>query len=118
MYHMVVLRCSFLCIRNKPKTVELQQQIGQQLNLRTVCKGKLSPMLGSSVDETSKDRGPRAALMALHLCDRSESERKAWLEESRVLAVVDSCKLSMASVRSGVKCYLEFAGLCPCSRAV
>ena len=53
--------------------------------------------------------------MALNLCDKSESEKRAWQEESRVLAVVDSCKLSMASVRSGVRCYLEFAGSCLCS---
>ena len=104
-----------MCIRSKPKIAEVQQQIGQQLNLRTVCKGKLSPLLGSSIDDTSEGRGPRAALMALNLCDKSESEKKAWQEESRVLAVVDSCKLSMASVRSGVRCYLEFAGSCICS---
>ena len=71
------------------------------------------PLLKVTSDSTSKGRGPRAALDSLELPSMSVQQRQAWIEEARVKAILGSCSRSMASVRSGVRCYLAFAGMHP-----
>ena len=38
------------------------------------------------------------------------SEKRRWLEEARLDAILGSCPYSLASVKSGLRCYLAFAG--------
>ena len=40
---------------------------------------------------------------------RSEVDRKTFLEVARAKAITDSCKDSLESVKSGVRCYMHFA---------
>ena len=67
------------------------------------------------VNVVSKGLGPRAALTHANLAARTGPEKEAWLEESRIDAIIGSCSLSLKSVRSGVRCYMAFAGsMCFC----
>ena len=59
---------------------------------------------------TSAGRGPREALSALDFGGMKPSEVKAWTEEARMDAILGSCRLSIKSVKSGVRCYVAFAG--------
>ena len=69
------------------------------------------PLLKKTSDSTAKGLGPRAALDSLDMSSMSNKDRIGWLEQARVKAITGSCSLSMASVRSGVRCYMAFAGL-------
>ena len=66
------------------------------------------------VNDTSAGRGPRAALKCVGLRDMSNDGKAAWLEESRLDAILGNCRLSIPSVLSGVRCYIAFAGLFSC----
>ena len=44
----------------------------------------------------------------------SVEERLTWAETARVGAILDSCKLSLKSVRSGVRCYQAYVGEVVC----
>ena len=52
--------------------------------------------------------GPRRALKVLALVQKSAVERSAWLEQARLDAIVGSCRGSLGSVKSGVRCYVAF----------
>ena len=54
--------------------------------------------------------GPREALQRMGLQDQSDIAKQVWLEEARLEAILGSCKLSMPSVRSGIRCYIAFVG--------
>jgi hypothetical protein len=54
-------------------------------------------------------RGPRHALKVSGLSQLSPAQKQTWLEESRVEAILGSCRRSLRSVRSGVTCYISFA---------
>ena len=58
---------------------------------------------------TSAGRGPREALSALDFNNKTHVEVKAWAEEARLDAILGSCRLSMKSVKSGMRCYVAFA---------
>jgi len=58
----------------------------------------------------ARERGPREAIESAGLETMSGAQREVWLEEARVDAILGACRLSMKSVRSGIKCYLAFAG--------
>ncbi len=75
-------------------------QVGRVAKLPAEC---------SKVDE-SKGLGPRMAIRELRLSERSEGERRAWLEQARIEAVLGSCSLSLSSVRSGLRAYIAFVG--------
>jgi hypothetical protein len=53
-------------------------------------------------------KGPRKALKDFALSHKSAAERVAWLEQARVDAILGSCRGSLASVKSGVRCYIAF----------
>ena len=55
--------------------------------------------------------GPMAALRKSRLQDSTEFEKRAWMERARVDAVLDSCRLSLKSVQSGIRCYVAFTGI-------
>ena len=60
-------------------------------------------------NETALGLGPVAALKNLCLETMTNDERVAWLESSRIDAVLGSCRLSVKFVRSGYRCYVGFA---------
>ena len=59
---------------------------------------------------TSARRGPRNALEALQFSERNGSEVNEWLEEARIDANLGFSRLSLKSVKSGVRCYIAFVG--------
>ena len=58
---------------------------------------------------TAHGLGPRRALNRVRLADMVPCERGAWLEEARIDATLGACRLSLKSVRGGVRCYMAFA---------
>jgi len=59
-------------------------------------------------------KGPRETLASLHLQKMSDSQRAEWLAEARLDAIIGLCRLSIASVRSGVRCFVAFSSAtCP-----
>ena len=55
-----------------------------------------------------QNKGPMQALKGLALTKKSTAERILWLEQARIAAIVGACKGSLASVKSGVRCYVAF----------
>ena len=55
--------------------------------------------------------GPRAALRRLQRQGLSKDEKEAWIEGARVDAILGNCNRSLDSVKSGIRCYLAFAGV-------
>ena len=56
--------------------------------------------------------GPRAALQHAGLAEMCEADKKQWLEDARVAAILGACPRSLPSVRSGILCYMGFIGMC------
>ena len=54
--------------------------------------------------------GPRAAVAELDRINDSSEEWSIWIEEARLHALLGSCRASIASVKSGIRCYVAFAG--------
>ena len=52
--------------------------------------------------------GPRGAVKRLQSQIADGTDVDVWLDAARNDAILDSCRLSMKSVRSGVRCYLAF----------
>ena len=58
-------------------------------------------------------RGPRQAMRHVDLNLRTPQQKRIWLEEARLNAILGGCKKSLPSIRSGVRCYLAFASKQP-----
>ncbi len=54
--------------------------------------------------------GPRAALAAIKLDAMCSNDRRLWVEEARLNAILGGLKLSMKSFQSGLRCYCAFIG--------
>ena len=62
--------------------------------------------------------GPRDALRALELAFKSPDDVGAWIEHARLAALLGGCRLSINSLRSGIRCYITFVSKhCTCFRA-
>ena len=50
-------------------------------------------------------------MLPKRLCESLDNAelRDAWAERARISAIMDGCKKSVASMRSGVRCYIAFA---------
>jgi len=79
----------------------------------TVCDSALVDQAFENA-KSSKDRlrprnaGPMTNLKEVQLSNMSRKEKEAWMFEARLEAIIGSCRLSLPSVRSGIKCYLAF----------
>ena len=54
--------------------------------------------------------GPRAALKRLDLGKLPLSERKKWVEDARLDAILGRSQASTRSLRSGISCFVSFVG--------
>ena len=54
--------------------------------------------------------GPRKACELLRLEELGMVDRNAWIEKSRLDAILGGLRLSLASFRSGLRCYIAFVG--------
>ena len=57
---------------------------------------------------TARDVGPVAAAKRMRLEELTASQRTAWIEEARLDAILGGLRLSIPSLRSGLRCYLAF----------
>ena len=64
-------------------------------------------------NRTAMNNGPLEALRKSGLCFKTKKEKAIWVAEARLDAILGSCKASVKSVKSGLSCYLAFAGECP-----
>ena len=64
-------------------------------------------------NNTSRGSGPRTALSKVNLSIKNDAEVAMWVESARMDAVIGSCARSLPSLRSGVRCYIAFAGESP-----
>ena len=55
--------------------------------------------------------GPRLAVKRLQNVLENESDRALWIEEARVAALLGGCRRSLNSFRSGLRCWMEYAGV-------
>ena len=55
-------------------------------------------------------KGPREALRELQLGNLNDEERHEWVEGARLDAILGGMRLSMPSVRAGLRCYIAFVG--------
>ena len=62
-------------------------------------------------DHGSKLRGPRANLELANLSSMRPQEKALWFECARVKAILGSNARVLPSVKSGIRCYLNFAGV-------
>ena len=53
--------------------------------------------------------GPLQSINKVHRSLESEVDRLKWLADARMEAILGSCCASLASVKSGIRCYLAFA---------
>ena len=60
------------------------------------------------MDAALQNWGPRRALKELAFAQMSAGDRSTWLEQARIDAIVGSCRGSLESVKSGVRCYVAF----------
>ena len=79
---------------------------------KAVEAGKVDNIDAREQSSASKGMGPRLALRESKLREMGAAERASWAEEARLNAILGSCKLSMKSWRSGVRCYISFISLC------
>ena len=63
-------------------------------------------------NSTAAGLGPMAALQSLEGRCESLTEKQAWLEESRLDAILGASSRSHKSVRSGIRCWMAFVGAC------
>jgi hypothetical protein len=57
---------------------------------------------------TARGIGPAAAAKRMRLEELTPSQRTAWIEEARLDAILGGLRLSIPSLRSGLRCYLAF----------
>ena len=83
----------------------------------------MSSLAGGSARDIPVDRapcsiarglGPRAALRRSGLREMQQGEKKQWVEAARLNAILGNSSASLRSLRSGVCCYITFAGAIAC----
>ena len=84
----------------------------------TLRRGEVDRLADRPRNATSEFAGPRAALRRLRLEDLNAQERATWRENARIDAILGSCRLSMPSVRSGIRSWITFIGATPLMWAV
>ena len=80
-------------------------------------RGRMECLGGVSWPEnvTVAAAGPMGTLKSLCLHNRGGGDRAAWAEEARLRALLGGVRLSMASLSSGLRCYIAFVGAVACA---
>ena len=76
------------------------------------AQGTAPPALRTAapdVNSIAAGCGPRAAIDVAIIRSESAPSLQAWLDEARLEAILGSCPRSINYVKSGFRCYLEFA---------
>ena len=84
---------------------------GVQRTIAELGQGVVSNLRGAGVvNEASAGRGPRSAMQVLQLEGLDQAGMTAWMEEARMKAILSNQEQTLKSLRSGLKCYVQFAG--------
>ena len=104
----LVLCVAFAQFRHRSPRLKRARVVADELMRGVVSKGSLMrPRVLNAVGA-----GPKAALKRLGVEWRCEDDKKLWLENARLQSVTGTCKLSMPSVMSGLRCWISFVGEC------
>ncbi len=80
------------------------------ITAEVVRKGQIDALPDRPRNVTSEHAGPIAALKRLDFMNMSQAGRSRWAESARVDAIVGSCRHTMASLKSGLRCWVAFLG--------
>ena len=61
-----------------------------------------------AVNTTAHGVGPTQATKRLRLEERTKDQRSMWIEEARLDAILGGTRLSLPSLRTGLRCYVSF----------
>ena len=74
-------------------------------------QGEVGNLRGTGVvNQASAGRGPRSVMQVLQLKGLDQAGMTAWMEEARMKAILSNQEQTLKSLRSGLKCYVQFAG--------
>eukprot|EP00973_Karenia_brevis_P038276 5277546-Karenia_brevis.AAC.1 len=71
-------------------------------------RGDVATCTLPKVREVAKGCGPRRALSRLKFSQKEEGDKVLWLHQARLEAVLGGMRMTIASWRSGVRCYFAF----------
>ena len=98
------LACLASCVRSANADAGLIE------TARSLQSGSFNQLGPRARNCTSEEAGPRAALRRLNLHAMSQAEIGVWRENARIDAILGSCRLSLPSVRSGIRHWMAFIG--------
>ena len=98
-------------LRRRRRLDEAVATIRPQVLAQEVREGNLRNVERANTSALQEARkGPRGALKELRLADMGECERQCWTQTMRLRALLGDWKSSMASFKSGLRCYFAFLG--------
>ena len=59
---------------------------------------------------SSTMKGPKAAMDEANFSAMSSREKSKWVDDARIMAILGASARTLPSMRSGIRCYLAFAG--------
>ena len=102
----VVARCISCVILLCRSQFEKVTNFAADLNKGVI--GQL-PMRPCSASQFAKV-GPLKAVRNMKFESMSSLERMVWMETARAHTILENCRLSWPSVRSGLRCYIAYIG--------
>ena len=60
--------------------------------------------------QSAEGAGQQTALQRLSVDGMGKEDKRLWLESARLLSITGTCRLSMPSVMSGLRCRISFVG--------
>ena len=105
--HAQDLVCQFRCllVGRSPK-IKRARVVAEELQDGVVCKGSLVQPRARGAEGV----GPRAASKRLGAEAMGVEDKRLWLENARLASIIGTCRLSMPSVMSGLRCWISFVG--------
>lgn len=68
------------------------------------------PKVSTEARPDVRNLGPRATIESTGLAHMNEMQRLEWVGQARLDAILGSCRLSLKSWLSGVRCWFAFSG--------
>ena len=98
--------------RNIPLCVRSPSPQRMLTEAERVARGEVDALASSRAkNRDAVANGPRDALKRLCFASMDEAQRSAWQEKARLDAILGCASMSMASVKTGLRCYVAFVGM-------
>ena len=98
--------CLQLCLCNRSPQSKCARVVVDELLHGVVSKSALVRPRAQGAE----GGGPMAALKRLEVEKMCGDDKRLWLENARLLSIMGTCRLSMPSVMSGLRCWISFVG--------